>query len=224
MRYLLILTLCLSACSKSQEGPASEAAASKAPSAQRQAPLKPSEATHALVELEGWTGPAAELSDASAEGLSRCTRIQMVVPSTQETPLAGEQLQILKGLFAKVLARWDDEKVLVPNGCDDSFRDRPALSQCSYEAPLGAAPPKEMSEEERAFMREYATIGKVLVTYKYYNPKTAIDDPSFERQCEQLEGEWTAVSLDSAEYQKAVKLYAAGAGSTAEAAAAGDHD
>lgn len=234
MRHLLILTLCLSACSKNQEAPSSEAPPSEAPpseaaspqgpSAQTAAPLKPSEATHPFVELEGWRGPAAELSDATEEGLSRCTRIQMVVPATEETPLAEAQVQVLKGLFAKLLAQWDDEKELVPDGCDASFSDRSALSQCSFEAAIGAAVPRGMSEEELAFASQYATIGKVLVTYKYYNPKTAIDDPLFERQCEQLEGDWTAVSVDSPEYQKSVELYAAKAGSTAEAAVPRDED
>lgn len=218
MRYLLILTLCLSlsACSKNTESPASEAELAEEKPEDAKSP-SPSEAVHPLVTLEGWTGPAAELSDATEQGLSRCTSIHMVLPSTEQAPLPTEEIELLKSLFSKLLTQWDEEKTLLEDSCEQAFGDRPVLSQCSFETVLAAVPSPGMTEEEQAFVKEYATTGKVLVEYRYYNPRTAIDDPLFERQCEQLRGEWEAVSVDSPEYQKAAKRYAAEAGSTAAA-------
>lgn len=225
MRYLLILTLCLAACRKDKEESVSEVALADPTPAVQEASAsaaaagratKVSKGAPAITEAAGWIGPTTSMSGAWKNELHNCIEVQTALPKATYEALSPEEQARVTKLHSELLTQWDRDKRFEADGCEAAFSDLPTLAECEFQVAMSVITPKLFSEPSKALVQKYTDEGAIRFRYQYYNPRTAIDEPLFAKQCKDLKGKWTSVTQDSDDYKTAVKLYADKAGRTGE--------
>ena len=160
-----------------------------------------------VAEVDGYVGPATELSGAWDDKLQNCMTVRTSLEKTTYAKATPEERQQLQILHDKFLTQFAHQKQIEADGCDARLAEVPILSECDFRMPFAAVRTEHLDGTSRALVEKYPAEGAVLFGYKYYNPETAVDDPLFEQRCTAIDGVWQAVSKDSDAYRKAVALY-----------------
>ncbi|MGB5810644.1 MAG: hypothetical protein WBG86_08950 [Polyangiales bacterium] len=212
MRILLAVALCLmTACSKSEKQEEAIGSALEADPArvQPRRPLTVSNAPPKTVRANGWAGPMTAMSGAWTKQLQNCLEVHTALPEAQYEALSQAEKDAWAALHADILMQWDGDKAAEPLGCDQRFAEVPTLAQCTFELPLAMATVHHMRDSSRTLVEQYGDESLVRFHYRYYNPKSALDQPLFRERCESIDGaRWTSVDKTSDEYKRSVRLYA----------------
>ncbi|MGB5809765.1 MAG: hypothetical protein WBG86_04490, partial [Polyangiales bacterium] len=102
--------------------------------------------------------------------------VQTALPRELYEKIPSNDRDDLDRLHAQILTQWDRDKSPERDGCEDTFEGLPTLAQCSFELAFQFVSEQNLSEGAKALASKYADDGKVRFNYRYYNPKTAIDD------------------------------------------------